>query len=129
VRKLILPHVLIALSLLLVACGASVPAADTFRAPVEISLATEPSPAAVGDVEIILTLTDGSGQPLEGATVNVSADHTDMTGMTMGGAATEQGAGKYAITADFSMSGNWTLTVYVRKGDIDYKQDLPLVLK
>jgi hypothetical protein len=52
-----------------------------------------------------------------------------MAGMTMGGAATAQGAGKYAITADFSMSGNWVLTVYVRKDALEYKQDIPLVLQ
>ena len=69
-------------------------------------------------------ITDGDGNPIEGATVDVSADHTDMTGMTMGGAATDQGGGKYAINANFSMSGNWKLTVYVRKDGLDYKEDI-----
>lgn len=127
--KLILPHTLIALSVLLAACGSPAPAGNAAGAPVQIAVETVPSPAAMGDVALVLTITDGGGQPIEGATVDVSADHTDMTGMTMGGAATEQGAGKYAITANFSMSGSWILTVYVRKGDIDYKEDIPLTLK
>jgi hypothetical protein len=57
--------------------------------------------------------------------VDVSADHTDMTGMSMSGAATDQGLGKYSINANFSMSGNWKLTVYVRNDQgLDYKEDI-----
>jgi hypothetical protein len=56
--------------------------------------------------------------------VDVSADHTDMTGMGMNGAATDQGGGKYSINANFSMMGNWKLTVYVRKDGLDYKEDI-----
>ena len=83
----------------------------------------------VGNVELVFTITDPDGNPIEGATMDVSADHTDMTGMTMGGAATDQGGGKYAIKADFSMSGNWKLTVYVRKDGLDYKEDIDLTVQ
>lgn len=69
---------------------------------------------------------DQKDQPLNGVNVDVSADHTDMSGMTLEGAATEQGNGKYAITADFSMSGSWKITVYVRKEGLDFKKDFEL---
>lgn len=49
-----------------------------------------------------------------------------MSGMTMSGLATEQSSGIYAIDANFSMSGNWMLTVYVRKKGLDYKEDIDL---
>jgi hypothetical protein len=115
-------------SVLLSACGgASTPAAsndDASSQQVNIAVSTNPSPAMMGDMELVLMITDGDGNPIEGATVDVSADHTDMTGMTMGGAATDQGGGKYAINANFSMSGNWKLTVYVRKDGLDYKEDI-----
>jgi hypothetical protein len=61
--------------------------------------------------------------------VDVSTDHTGMTGMTMGGAATDQGGGTYAIKANFSMSGNWKLTVHVRKDGLDYKEDIDLKIQ
>lgn len=125
----ILTRAPIVLSLFLAACGSAAPTSDVAAAPVKITLETRPTTAAMGAVELVLTVTDGGGRPIEGARVDVSADHTDMTGMTMGGAATAQGAGKYAITADFSMSGNWVLTVYVRKDALEYKQDIPLVLQ
>jgi hypothetical protein len=83
----------------------------------------------VGDVELIFTITDANGNPIEGAAMDVSADHTDMTGMTMSGVATEQGGGRYAIKANFSMSGNWKLTVHVRKEGLDYKEDIAIKIQ
>jgi hypothetical protein len=127
--KLLLPFTLIALSVLLAACGSPAAVVESRETPVQITVETEPSPASMGHLAVILTITDPNGKPIEGASVDVSADHTDMTGMTMGGSAAEQSAGRYAITADFSMSGNWLLTVYVRKGQIEYKEDIPLVLQ
>ena len=124
-RKLIFISVLVLLSVLLAACGGAATPADTTSAkPVNIAVSTNPNPAMMGDIELVFTITDEHGSTIEGATVDVSVDHTDMTGMTMGGAATDQGGGKYAINANFSMSGNWKLTVYVRKDGLDYKEDI-----
>ena len=75
-------------------------------------------------MELVFIITDSHGDPIEVAQVDVSVDHTDMAGMTMGGAATDQGGGKYAINANFSMSGNWILTVYVRGHGLDDKEDI-----
>ena len=128
-RKLVLIHVLVVLSVLLAACGsgsAATPAPQDSGKPVNIKVDTSPNPAAMGDIELILNITDTSGNPIEGATVDVTAIHTDMTGMDMSGAATEQGAGKYAINANFSMSGNWKLKVYVRKEGLDYSEEVDL---
>jgi len=118
----------VVLAAALAACGSSAQPA----APVEVGSSNQvnikaessPNPAVEGDVELILTITDGNGAPIEGATVDISADHTDMTGMGMSGLATEQGGGRYSINANFSMSGNWKLTVYVRKDGLDYKEDI-----
>ena len=128
-RKLLLIHVLVVLSVLLAACGsgsAATSTPETSGKPVNIEVDTSPNPAAMGDIEMILNITDASGNPIEGATVDVTATHIDMTGMDMSGAATEQGAGKYAINANFSMSGNWKLKVYVRKEGLDYSEEIDL---
>ena len=121
-------NVIILMSVLLTACGsagAETPAVTSSK-PVNIKVETDPNPAAMGDLQLILTVTDANGQPIEGATVDVTAVHTDMTGMDMSGAATEQDGGKYAIDANFSMSGNWELKVYVRKESLDYSEEIPL---
>ena len=124
-RKLNLIGLLVGLSVLLAACGTAATPADTASAkPVNIKFETNPNPTMLGDMELILTITDANGNPIEGAKVDVSVDHTDMSGMGMSGLATEQGGGRYAINANFSMSGNWRLTVYVRKDGLDYKEDI-----
>jgi hypothetical protein len=124
-RKLILISMLVSLSILLAACGgAAAPVDTTSTEPVNISIESNPNPAVMGDVELVFTITDANGDPIEGAKVDVSADHTDMTGMGMNGAATDQGGGKYSINANFSMMGNWKLMVYVRRDGLDYKEDI-----
>lgn len=125
-RKIIFIGVLV-LSTLLAACSsAATPVETTSSKPVNIKVETSPTPAVMGDMEVVLTITDADGKPIEGATVDVSAKHTDMSGMDMGGTATDQGSGRYSINANFSMSGNWKLTVYVRKDGLDYKEEIEL---
>ena len=134
-RKTIFISVLVLSSIFLAAaCGSGATATDTTSAnQVNIKVESNPNPAmtlapgasaGVGAAELVLIITDADGKPIEGAKVDVSADHTDMSGMGMSGPATDQGGGKYAINANFSMSGNWKLTVYVRKEGLDYKQDI-----
>src|SRR5215216_6995333 len=125
-RRIMFVSLLVVLSVLLAACGGSAtPAAEGSAKPVNIKVESDPSPANVGDAELIFTITDANDNPIEGARVDVSADHTDMTGMGMNGAATDQGAGRYSINANFSMTGAWKLTVYIRNdAGLDYKEDI-----
>ena len=126
-KRIIFIGVLAILSLSLAACGsATPPVAATAAKTVNIKVETNPSPAVMGNMQLILTITDANGKPINGARVDASADHTSMSGMSMGGAATEQGGGRYAINANFSMSGTWKLTVYVRKDTLDYKEEIQL---
>ena len=129
-RKMIFISMLVLISVLLAACGsAATPANGTPTKPVNIKVETNPTPAMMGDMELILTITDANANPIEGAKVDVSVDHTDMTGMGMSGLATDQGGGKYAINANFSDSGNWLLTVYVRKEGLDYKEEIKFTVQ
>ena len=128
-RKVIFISMLVMMSVLLGACGSKSTPMATSSKPVNIKVETNPNPPVMGDIEVILNVTDANGNPIEGATVDVSADHIDMTGMDMSGAATEQGSGKYAINANFSMSGNWKLKVYVRKEGLDYSEEIDLSIQ
>lgn len=129
-KRLFFISILVLASVLLSACGgAATPAASTPSKPVNIAVSTNPNPPVMGDLELVFIITDADGNPIEGATVDVSADHTDMSGMGMSGVATEQGDGRYAIKANFSMSGNWLLTVYVRKDGLDYKENIGLKIQ
>ena len=129
-RKLLFALLIAGLSILLVACGSSQPAQTVpTAAPVTITLVTYPTPPVMGDVTIQFAVVDANGQPVTGADFDVIADHIDMSGMTMHGKATEQSDGVYAITANFSMSGNWKLTVQVKKDGLDFKQDIALKIE
>lgn len=129
-RKMILVSLLVALSVLLAACGsAAAPTEAGSAKPVNIVISTNPNPAAVGDVEIVFTITDADGNPIEGAKVDVAAEHPAMAGMGMSGLATEQGGGTYSIKANFSDSGDWKLTVYVRKDGLDYKEEINIPIQ
>ncbi len=125
-------RILVLLSLILsaaalAACNASpVAEAAPASANISISLTTNPSPPKVGNVELLFKVLDRNGQPLSGADFDVIADHVDMKGMIMHGKAADQGNGVYAITANFSMSGNWKLSVQVKKDGLDEKLDIPL---
>jgi hypothetical protein len=123
-RHAIFISMFVIISVLLAACGGTLTPAATASKPVNITMETDPSPAIMGDMELVLNITDANGNPIEGAKVDVSADHTDMSGMNMSGLATDQGGGRYSIKANFSMSGNWKVTVYVRKDGLDYKEDI-----
>lgn len=123
--KVFFISVLVLTSALLAACGgAAKPTDATSTKSVNIVLSTNPNPAAVGDVEIMFTITDADGNPIEGTKVDVAAEHPAMAGMGMSGLATEQGGGKYSIKANFSDSGDWVLTVYVRKDGLDYMEEI-----
>lgn len=95
---------------------------------IHVQLTTNPDTPRVGNVELALSIKDQNGQPVEGALVNITADHIDMSGMIMSGLATDQGGGIYAITADFSMSGNWKINVNVSTDEKSIEMDIPLII-
>ena len=129
-RRVIFISMLVMASILLAACGGAATNADATPAKaVNIKIESNPNPAMKGDAELVFTITDAEGKPIEGAKVDVSADHTNMMGMSMNGAATDQGGGKYSINANFNMSGNWKLKVYVRKESLDYSEEIDFIVQ
>lgn len=95
---------------------------------ISIILNTDPITPVVGSNKLFVDIQNTNGQPLSGAKVDVSADHKDMSGMSMTGLATEQESGRYFITADFSMSGTWNITVSVQKESLVYEKDFELII-
>ena len=120
----------VGIAIFLAACsGAATQAPTATAAPVTITLKTIPNPPVMGEIELLFTVVDDKDQPVSGADFDVIADHTDMSGMTMHGKTSDQGNGNYAIKTNFSMAGNWKLTVQVRKASLDFKQDIDLIIK
>jgi len=128
-KKIYLPILFLTLALALAACGGSAASAAQTAPQATVKIETNPNTAVVGDIQMVFTITDQSGAPIDGAKIDVSAEHPSMSGMGMKGVATEQGGGKYAIKANFSDKGSWKITVSVRKDGLDVKQELPLEVK
>ncbi len=80
-----------------------------------IKLTTNPNPPILGKIELIITITDVNGQPLDEAEVFVFSSHTEMTSMAMNGKAIAKGSGQYALQTNFPMNGRWKITVQVKK--------------
>ena len=125
IRNFLLLYLLFALTL--TACSAAVTPEATATTPgAKITLQTNPDPVNVGDVELIFMVVNAQDEPVTGADFDVIADHVDMSGMTMHGTATDQGGGRYSITTNFSMEGNWKLTVQVKNDNLNQKEDIML---
>lgn len=98
------------LLLALAACGGQ---SATPQAPpdLEISLDVGTEPLAVGETTLIISLKDGSGAPVDGATVSVHAD-MDHEGMVpVSGETNESTDGEYHLPFEWTMGGGWIVTV------------------
>jgi hypothetical protein len=126
-RSMFVLGALLALALAVSACGYG--EATQTAAPAAIVLTTNPNPPTSGNVEMIATVNDANGTPLEGAEVFVFGNHTEMAGMTLNGKATGQGGGRYTLNTDFSMGGIWKITVQVKKPPINVTQIFNLAFK
>lgn len=121
---------ILVLGLLLTGCGAAATATpQTTGAGLSVSLTTNPDPPKSGNIELVVQVSDQGGQPVTDAEVSVVADHIDMSGMILRGKATAQGGGRYATAANFSMSGNWKVTVEARKGAATQTKDFRLAVR
>jgi hypothetical protein len=83
----------------------------------EIELIVVPSPPAVGHSHLELKLTDPEGQPVQGSTISVRGDMTH-PGMTpVLAEATELGGGRYTAAFEWTMAGDWIVTIEVELPD------------
>lgn len=78
---------------------------------VQLELAVEPEPPATGTATLIVTLTDASGAPVNGATVAVEGnmDHAGMEPST--GQTIKDTDGVYRVPFRWTMGGGWRVTV------------------
>lgn len=79
-------------------------------AALKITAALRAAPK-VGDNALDITVLDGTGQPVAGASLTTRVEMTSMDMGTTKPAVKEMGGGKYAGTVKFSMAGPWRVTV------------------
>jgi hypothetical protein len=88
-------------------------------APAELQfhVSLEPAQPAVGQATVLLSLTDASGVPVEGADVRVEGNMNHAGMKPSFAALQEQEPGKYSGTIEFTMGGDWFLLINATTSD------------
>ncbi|HRE46641.1 MAG TPA: FixH family protein [Aggregatilineales bacterium] len=78
---------------------------------VDLSVRAEPEPPAVGDSELIVTLKDAQGTPIDGMLIQAhgNMDHAGMA--PVDGESHESLKGVYRIPFEWTMGGGWFVTI------------------
>jgi nitrogen fixation protein FixH len=109
--------------LMLAACATAGPQTVVLRQTVDdltVVLEKPTELVALRDYELVVSLADAQGQPLDGASVYLDLT---MPGMTMGvnqPFAEPLGNGRYRVRTAYSMEGNWRTTVHVSVNDKEH---------
>lgn len=96
--------------LMVSACGGATSPA-IIPPEVDLSVRTEPEPPAVGATELIVTLKDAQGTPIDGAVIQAhgNMDHAGMA--PVDGESRESLKGVYRIPFEWTMGGGWIVTI------------------
>ena len=109
----VLRFALLLAALLLTACGGPSSAAEQKTVDgLTIGLERPRKIALLENHELVVTLTDASGQPVDGATVFLEQDMPAMPMKSNQPLGEPAGGGKYRITNAFTMEGNWILKIH-----------------
>lgn len=106
-------HLAAALLLVLVAAGCRESAQPTATpgVVVNIDLAFEPDPPTVGEALLLVTVTSDDGAPINDAIVAIVGDMNHAGMQPVNGASDTAEAGVYQVPFEWTMGGDWILTV------------------
>lgn len=98
--------------LLVAAAGCRQSAAPTLgTADVALSLSVEPEEPTTGPSTLVITVTDSDGRPVNDAAVTVRGDMTHAGMQPVLAAAEAIGDGHYEADFEWTMAGDWIVTV------------------
>jgi hypothetical protein len=100
-------------------CLAFVPACVRPSESPDLTLIPEvsPQPPRVGQVTIVLRLTDASGKPVSGARLALEGNMSHAGMAPVFANAVELGAGRYQAIVDLPMAGDWSVAVHLTLAD------------
>ena len=119
----------ISLGVGLAGCGRIRQEQNATDVKVNLEMTVEPAQPAVGPSRLIFYLTDEQGQPIDDASLKVEGNMTH-AGMVPVFAQAESGpAGRYTVPFEWTMSGDWVVTVVVTLVDgQQFSQQIPVTV-
>jgi len=100
------------LIILVPACG-RIQTGQEQDSEVSIELTVEPAQPAAGPAQLIITLTDQNGQPIDNAVLEIEGNMTHAGMVPVFAQTTDGENGRYVVPFEWTMGGDWTLTVGV----------------
>lgn len=128
-RTLVLLTIAATAVFVLAACGGTGGQESSTTQGLQVTLQTNPAQPQLGPVELIVDVTDESGQAVDGAKVTLKAD---MIGHSMGdlsGQGTGQTNGRYTIGANLSMVGEWQIDVQVETAKEEVQRSFKIMVR
>lgn len=107
----------IGMALLLVLAGCRESAQPTAASSLQIEFNTDPLPPVPGEGTLIITVKDANGAAVNDATVTVRGDMNHAGMVPVEGESQEASDGLYRIPFNWSMGGDWILTVTATRPD------------
>jgi len=99
------------------ACGRIQTGQGQDSAEISIELTVEPAQPAVGPSQLIITLTDQTGQPIDNAALEIEGNMTHAGMVPVFAQATGGENGRYTVPFAWTMGGDWSVTVEVSLED------------
>lgn len=107
---------LLAAALLLIGCSRQSQQPDP--APqIQAQVRVDPAPARMGEAQLELKINGEDGRPVEGAKVSVRGDMSHAGMVPVFGSAEEVGDGVYLAPFEWTMGGDWIVSVIIEMPD------------
>ena len=108
---------LVMTAFVLVGCRESQQADDADDTGISIDVTFDPNPPTTGDATLLITLTNANGDPVNDATVAVRGDMNHAGMVPVNAEAGNASDGVYSIPFEWTMGGDWILTVTATLAD------------
>ncbi len=89
----------------------------TTEPDIQIDMAVEPQPPAVGDATLIVRMHNSDGEPIAGAQIRVRGDMNHAGMRPVLAEAVEGEAGVYQVPFEWTMGGEWIVTLEITLAD------------
>ncbi len=120
---------LIGASSILAACG-RIQTDRPQATDITLEMSLDPTRPTVGPATLTFTLTDADGQPINEASLDIEGNMTHAGMVPVLAQASGGEAGRYTVPFEWTMGGDWFVTVHVTLPDgRQFSREMPVVVE